>query len=55
MLVEKGVFGEGVMGDVGDPLECPFLCFDDFWGDVGTLRNVAHGRRDSLGIEVSSN
>ena len=54
MLIEEDVFGEGVVGDVGDPLEGPFLRLDDFRGDVGDLHDVAHGWRDSLSVDVSS-
>ena len=42
------------MRDVGDPLKGPFLRLDDFRSDVGDLRDVAHGWRDSLSVEVSS-
>ena len=54
MLIEECAFGEGVVRDVGDTLEGPFLRLDDFRGDVGDLRDVAHGCRDSLSVEVSS-
>ena len=52
MLVKEGVFGESVVGDVGDPLKGPLLRLDDFRRDVGDLSDVTHRRGDSLGIQV---
>ena len=54
MSVREGVFGESVMGDVGNPLKGPFLRLDDFRGDVGDLSDVAHRWSDSLRIKVSA-
>ena len=41
VLVREGVFGERVVGDVGGPLQGPFLRLDDSRCDVGDLGDVA--------------
>ena len=54
MLIEERVFWEGVVGDVGDSLESPFLSTEDLRGGVGYLRDVSHSRGDALGVKVGA-
>ena len=54
VLVEEGVPREGVVWDVGNPLESPFFGVKDFGRGARNLRDVAHGRNDPLGVEVGS-
>ena len=54
MLIREGVFGEGVMGDVGNPLKAPCFRLDYFSGNAGDLGDVAHRWGDTLCVKDSA-
>ena len=52
MLVEERVVWEGVVRDVGDPLEGPLFRIPELGGGVGNLGDVSHSGDYPLNVEV---
>ena len=54
MLEKERVFGESVVGDMGDPLESPLFGLYYLRRDVDDLRDISHRGGNTLEVEVSA-